>query len=191
MFLYARAATKVLAAGGAVNNGSAIVEAMLSTSFKGIGEQTVELDSNGDAIEPYSLMNYLEFGTGEMQGVAVATYVSKKLNLQLDLLRWPGNTTHAPLDRSEERVHLAVLWPTSGAWAGGLRIAGAAALAIESVNSAKDLLPRHVLEYSWANSGCSAKQGLVAMGEVLGLGHRIDAVIGPGCSAACTVTGRI
>ena len=38
-----------------------------------------------------------------------------------------------------------------------------------------------VLKFSWADSGCSAKQGLKAMGELLRGRSRIDAVIGPGC----------
>ena len=45
-----------------------------------------------------------------------------------------------------------------------------------------------VLQYSWADSGCSAQQGLAAMGELLGGVSKVDAVIGPGCSSACEVT---
>ena len=45
-----------------------------------------------------------------------------------------------------------------------------------------------VLQYSWADSGCSEKQGLAAMGELLSMERRIDAVIGPACSSACEVT---
>ena len=47
-----------------------------------------------------------------------------------------------------------------------------------------------MLEYSWADSGCSAKQGLAALGKLLG-DSRIDAVIGPGCSAVCEVTSYL
>ena len=57
------------------------------------------------------------------------------------------------------------------------------------VNANKDLLPlRKPLEYSWADSGCSAQKGLAAMGELLGGASRVDAVIGPACSSACEVT---
>ena len=79
----------------------------------------------------------------------------------------------------------------SGAWAVGPQIAGAAELAVQQVNADKALLPGHVLEYSWADSGCSPKDGLVAMGELLGRQGRIDTVIGPGCSAACEVTSYL
>ena len=90
---------------------------------------------------------------------------------------------------AEEVVRFALLLPMSGAFAS--QIAGAAALAVEQVNADKALLPGHMLEYSWADSGCSAKQGLKALGQLLGGKGRIDAVIGPGCSAACEVTSYL
>ena len=77
--------------------------------------------------------------------------------------------------------------PVTGSWSIGPRIAGAAALAVEEVNADTSLFPGRVLEYSWADSGCSPKQGLVAMGKLLGL-REISAVIGPACSSACEVT---
>ena len=80
---------------------------------------------------------------------------------------------------AEEPIHFALLVPFSGAWNGGHRIAGAAALAVERVNADKSLLPGRWLEYRYADSGCNAKQGLAAMGELLGGVSRIDAVIGP------------
>ena len=86
---------------------------------------------------------------------------------------------------AEEPIHFALLIPCSGSWVP--QNAGAAPLAVERVNADRTLLPGRRLEYSWANSGCSAPQGLVAMGELLGGKNRIDAVIGPGCSSACEV----
>ena len=59
------------------------------------------------------------------------------------------------------------------------------------MNADKALLPGRVLEYSWADSGCSAQQGLVVMGELLGGAGRVDAVIGPGCTSACEVTSYL
>ena len=79
----------------------------------------------------------------------------------------------------------------SGSWDGGKRVAGAAALAVERINADKDLLAGRRLEYSWADSGCSAKQGLAAMGKLLEGASRVDAVIGPGCSSACEVTSYL
>ena len=87
-------------------------------------------------------------------------------------------------------LHFALLIPFSGSWNDG-QIAGAAALAVERVNANKDLLPGCHLGYSWADSGCSAQQGLKAMGKLLGKASRVDAVIGPGCSSACEVTSDL
>ena len=81
--------------------------------------------------------------------------------------------------------------PFSGSWNIGNRVAGAAALAVERVNADEALLPGRQLEYSWADSGCSAQQGLAAMGKLLGGASRVDAVIGPGCSSACEVTSHL
>ena len=81
--------------------------------------------------------------------------------------------------------------PLSGSGDRGKRIAGAAALAVESANADKSLLPGFQLEYSSADSGCSAQQGLKAMGELLSGVSSVDAVIGPGCSSACEVTGYL
>ena len=90
---------------------------------------------------------------------------------------------------AEEPLHFALLLTLTGPWV--LRGAGAAALAVERVNADKALLPGHRLEYSWADAGCSATKGLTAMGEVLARGNRVDAVIGPGCSAVCEVTSYL
>ena len=93
--------------------------------------------------------------------------------------------------RADQPIHFALLMPMSGSWDGGKRVAGAAALAVERVNAEKALLPGRRLEYSWADSGCSAQQGLAAMGELLGGASKVDAVIGPGCSSACEVTSYL
>ena len=92
---------------------------------------------------------------------------------------------------AEEPLHFALLLPMSAIWDGGQRIAGAAALAVEKVNADSALLPGRVLQYSWADSGCSAQQGLKAMGQLLMGVRRIDAVIGPGCSPACEATSHL
>ena len=47
------------------------------------------------------------------------------------------------------------------------------------------------LQFSFADSGCSAQLGLRAMGELLGGANRINAVIGPGCSSACELTSYL
>ena len=61
----------------------------------------------------------------------------------------------------------------SGLWDVGKSIAGAAALAGERINANKALR----FEYSWADSGCSAQQGLAAMGELLAGVTKVNAVL--------------
>ena len=82
---------------------------------------------------------------------------------------------------ADKPIQLALLIPTTGSWNAGARTAGAAQLAIEQVNADKALLPGRVLEYSWKDSGCSAKQGLAVMGELLSAADQgaFSAVIGP------------
>ena len=69
-------------------------------------------------------------------------------------------------------------------------IPGAAVLAIDKVNADKSLLPGRRLMYTWADSGCSVSQSLKAMGKLLDEADKVNAVIGPGCSAACEITGQ-
>ena len=80
---------------------------------------------------------------------------------------------------AEGPIHLALLLPMTAAegdWAGGPHIAGAAVLAIEKINNSADmLLTRRVLEYSWKDSGCSAKQALNAIGQIMKAEKQIDA----------------
>ena len=88
---------------------------------------------------------------------------------------------------AEKPIHLAFLmWFKTGQ-----QEAGAAALAVERVNADKALLPGRGLEYSWADSGCSARQGLAAIGKLLGEARRVNAVIGPACSSVCDLTSYL
>ena len=90
---------------------------------------------------------------------------------------------------------LALLVPVSGVWSVGQHVAGAASLAVAHVNAQETLLPGYELEYKFADSGCSAKQGLEAMGKLLASDHmraaHSTAVIGPACSSACEVTSYL
>ena len=102
---------------------------------------------------------------------------------------------------AENLVHIALLLPMTGQWPGGLRVAGAAALAVERVNADNSLLPGRTLQYTAADSGCTARQGLKAMGlietvdggtswddsDVDAEASSTNALIGPGCSTACEV----
>ena len=71
----------------------------------------------------------------------------------------------------EEQIYFALLLPMSGSSDRGLRMAGAAEIAVERVNANSSLLPGRKLGYRWRDSGCSAQQGLAAMGKLLQHGH--------------------
>ena len=75
-----------------------VAAAMQSISFDGI-QQRVDLDDNGDAILPFSVMNYVASTQtkGSMQSVEVGRYVSGQLELHLQIW-WPGSTRKTPLD---------------------------------------------------------------------------------------------
>ena len=92
---------------------------------------------------------------------------------------------------ADRPIHFALLLPMTGRWSGGSKVAGAAAIAVERVNADITLLPGRVLEFSWADSGCSAKQGLAAMGKLLQGESKISAVVGPACHSACEVTSHL
>ena len=65
--------------------------------------------------------------------------------------------------------------------------AGALAAAVQHVNADPSVLSGWLLEYRWSNSGCSASEGLKALGSLIKTD--IAAVIGPACSIACDPTG--
>ena len=94
---------------------------------------------------------------------------------------------------AEEPIHFALLVPMTSAgmvqW--GPKIIGSAALAVTRVNADPTLLPGRVLQFSWADSGCSPQQALAAMGKMLRGERTISAVIGPGCSSACEATSSV
>ena len=95
--LYAHAATKVLREGGALSNAEAVTSAVRNTSFESVGGFVVDLDSNGDPVESYEVMNYATDGTG----VAVGLYNSarKQYTVYAQEVIWPpGDTTIVPDD---------------------------------------------------------------------------------------------
>ena len=62
---------------------------------------------------------------------------------------------------------------------------------IDSIIQSNQIVSGRVLKYRWANSACSAQEGLKAMGKLLRGEAKISAVIGPGCSKAAVVTGYL
>ena len=59
IMLYTHAATKVMTEGGNLRDGEAVTAALRNISFTGVGGSTVALDTNGDRMESYEVMNYV------------------------------------------------------------------------------------------------------------------------------------
>ena len=178
VYLFAHAATRVMEAGGDVSSGAQMMQVMRNISFVGIQQRTVALDANGDAIQPYSVMNYVE-ENAEMRSVEVGWYESGQLELKVADVRWPGNATTVPKDTAQELVLvLGALLPMDEHRRSR---AGALPLAVERVNADPTLLPGCKLEWRWRDSGCSAAAALQGLGSLTSEGP-IAAVIGPSCS---------
>ena len=100
IMLYAYAATKVLSEGGSLQDGTAITEAVRSTAIEGVGGTTVVLNSDGDRIESYEVMNYvLETGNvPSSAAVGMFNNTLKQYKVYERAVVWPGNSTLVPID---------------------------------------------------------------------------------------------
>ena len=100
IMLYAHAATTVLSKGGDLHDGKAVTAAVRSTSFTGVGGTPVTLDSAGDRIQSYELMNYVLGPSNVMSSVAVGVYNSsrKRYMPYEQAVVWPGNMMEVPVD---------------------------------------------------------------------------------------------
>jgi len=91
---------------------------------------------------------------------------------------------------SGTNLHLAVLVPTADSWPEGRASIGAVSLAIDAANAHGLLGPMirgSKITYRWKEVGCDRSKALAALSQILEEGP-VDAVIGPGCSAACEST---
>ena len=100
IMLYAHAATRVLFEGGDLRDGKAVTIAVRSTNFSGVGGAVVALDSNGDRIESYEVMNYVQKADGGINSVLVGMYdCNLQQFVEYQAVVWPpGNVTAVPLD---------------------------------------------------------------------------------------------
>ena len=99
VMLYAHAATKVLSEGGDLRDGQAVTAAARNTTFVGVGGSVVALDSRGDRIESYEMMNYVLDSDGAMGSVAVGVFNStvEEYVAYSQAVLWPGSTLEVPL----------------------------------------------------------------------------------------------
>ena len=100
IMLYAHAVTRLMSEGGDLRDGKAVTAAVRNTSFAGVGGTVVALDSKGDRIESYEVMNFVMEEDGGMGSVAVGLYNLTEGQYQSydRAVVWPGNTTTVPGD---------------------------------------------------------------------------------------------
>ena len=110
VMLYAHAATKVLAEGGDLRDGRAVTAALRNTVFEGVGGTEVVLDSNGDRIESYEVMNYVVGADGVMSSVPVGVYnhTLQQYMAYERVVVFPGGTTDVPPDTSQGCFHCSL-----------------------------------------------------------------------------------
>jgi hypothetical protein len=100
IMLYAYSATKVLSEGGNLHDGFVVTEAVRSTTFTGVGGTVVALDSSGDRVESYEMMNYVLRAGDAMRSMAVGRFNStlKEYKAYKRDMVWPGLTMEVPED---------------------------------------------------------------------------------------------
>ena len=102
IMLYAHAATKVMSEGGDLQDGEAVTDAVRNTTIEGVGGTPVALDSNGDRIESYEVMNIVLEAGDVVSSVAVGLFDAtlKEYKAYGEAVVFPGNTTKVPADFS-------------------------------------------------------------------------------------------
>ena len=127
IMLWARAATKVLLAGGNLFDGAAVTAAVRSTTFEGVGGSSVVLDKHGDRIESYEIMSYIAGAdNGIMGSVPIGlcnstVYTSEhkytpvvglKYTPYEQAVVWPGRMAETPISFIQgPRMHAHALEP--------------------------------------------------------------------------------
>ena len=102
IMLYAYSAAKVLSEGGDLRDGAAITEAVRNTTIDGMGGTAVTLDSNGDRVDSYEVMNFVLEEGEVMISVAVGIFdsVLRQYKGYERPVVWPGSTMEVPADYS-------------------------------------------------------------------------------------------
>ena len=100
IMLYAHAVTAMLSQGGDLRDGKEMTAAVRNTTFTGVGGSLVALDSNGDRVESYEVMNYVQGEGDVMISVAVGMFNSTQGHYRAYARQvvWPGNTLEVPTD---------------------------------------------------------------------------------------------
>ena len=107
IMLYAHSATKVMLEGGDLRDGEAVTAAVRNTTIEGVGGTAVALDSNGDRVDTYEVMNYVVGADDVMSSVAVGMFDAtlKEYKAYEQAVVWPGGTMDIPVDYLSGAFH--------------------------------------------------------------------------------------
>ena len=100
IMLYAHSATKVMSEGGDLHDGQAVTAAVRNTTIEGVGGTAVALDSNGDPVDSYEVMNYVLDAGSVIRSVPVGMFDSTlgQYKAYERTVVWPGKTMEVPPD---------------------------------------------------------------------------------------------
>ena len=86
-------------------------------------------------------------------------------------------------------VTLGFLSPMTSGLVNGALFSGALPIAVDHINNRSDILPNTTIKFLYENTDCDATTGLGAAVKLFN--KKIDVFVGPGCSAACVIVGRL
>ena len=88
-----------------------------------------------------------------------------------------------------KNLTIGLFVPWTGSWPAGQRLASAAPIAIDKINSDPTILPDYHIGFEWKDCGCN--KVMSAGGTVEFIKKSYSAIIGPYCSDGCTPSGLI
>ena len=86
-------------------------------------------------------------------------------------------------------VTLGFLSPMTSGLVNGALFSGALPIVVDHINNRSDILPSTTIKFLYENTDCHATTGLGAAVKLFN--KKVDVFVGPGCSAACVIVGRL
>ena len=86
-------------------------------------------------------------------------------------------------------VTLGFLSPMTSGLVNGALFSGALPIVVDHINNRSDILPSTTIKFLYENTDCDATTGLGAAVKLFN--KKVDVFVGPGCSAACVIVGRL
>uniref|UniRef100_A0A8C5RI48 Gamma-aminobutyric acid type B receptor subunit 1 n=1 Tax=Laticauda laticaudata TaxID=8630 RepID=A0A8C5RI48_LATLA len=103
--------------------------------------------------------------------------------------RWSPKRLVSSLSSSKKRLHIGALFPMTGGWPGGQACLPSAQMALEDVNSRRDILPDYELRLDHRDSECEPGVATKFLYELL-YNDPIKIILMPGCSSVSTLVAE-